>query len=42
MKRTFDRSLEENGHYASMNALLHKHVWKTLDFRLPEAEILYK
>lgn len=42
MTRTFDRRLEENGYYASMNAILYKHVWKALDSRLPEAEILYK
>lgn len=42
MTRTFDRSLEENGYYASMNAILHKHIWKALDSRQPEAEILYK
>lgn len=39
MTRTSDRSLEENGYYASMNAILHKHVWKALDSRQPEAII---
>lgn len=42
MTRTFDRSLEENGYYASVNAILYKHIWKALDSRLPEAEILHK
>lgn len=42
MTRTFDRSLEENGCHASMSAIFYKRVWKALDSRLPEAEILYK
>lgn len=42
VKKASDPSLEENGYYASMNAILHKHLWKALNSRLPEAEILYK
>lgn len=36
--KTFDHCLEENGYYA----ILHKDVWKALNSRPPEAQILHK